>query len=157
MPAPTAAATIAGGLKAERKTSPAVTPLQPPRTPALPPASPWLQRMPHPSTIKPRIQHVAMLDLPVKTTKGVTIADVAKRLVSTGFYKGQQNWQQSLGSICVLTTSASRSNAAGVVPVVIRRPAYMQHCNCTKLLTPTGSTSVHVRPELVHLEAQHRW
>ncbi|KAF6235186.1 SNF2 family N-terminal domain-containing protein [Scenedesmus sp. NREL 46B-D3] len=76
-------ATPAAAMKKE------VTPQMPAtRTPQVPAASSWLQRMPHPDSIRPHMQHLATLELPVKTAKGLTIADVQRRLVPTGFYKG---------------------------------------------------------------------
>jgi hypothetical protein len=34
------------------------------------------------------LQHLVTLELPVKSVKGLTITEVQRRLVPTGFYKG---------------------------------------------------------------------
>ena len=99
---PPATAAAAGGFAGGRgvtPATPAVTAVtlkaehkqQTPEVPARPPASSWLQKMPHPKHSKEPVQLLATLDLPFKTTKGITVAELQRRLVATGFYKGVTN------------------------------------------------------------------
>jgi hypothetical protein len=43
------------------------------------------------------LQHLATLELPVKAVKGLTIAEVQRRLVPTGFYKGMSGRTPEFG------------------------------------------------------------
>lgn len=113
-PPGTAAAAAAAGWSAYRSST--VTPATPhmaatlkpeaqqqtPEVPARPPASPWLERMPHPRNSKYPLQLLATLELPIKTIKGLTIAELQRRLVPTGFYKGAISKKPDYGEhICL--------------------------------------------------------
>lgn len=105
-----AAAAGTAGL-AERRGS-AITPATPavfqpeakqqtPEVPARPPASPWLEKMPTLQQYKVPLQLLATLELPIKTTKGLTIAELQHRLVPTGFYKSTRAPLEYGDNICL--------------------------------------------------------
>ncbi|WIA39293.1 hypothetical protein OEZ86_005411 [Tetradesmus obliquus] len=55
------------------------------------------------------MQHLATLELPVKLVKGLTIAEVQRRLVPTGFYKGASGRTPEFGEhLCLDNIATSR-------------------------------------------------
>lgn len=76
---PASQAAASATLKAEQK-----QPLL--QLPARPPASSWLEKMPHPRHTRVLVQLLATLDLPFKTAKGITVSELQRRLVPSGFY-----------------------------------------------------------------------